>query len=247
MDIEYIKEKIYHLDNNSRKIQPGEYLSSEIISILRDGNTSDRAACFAPTKGATKSKKDVCLFRSEITCSKCGKEITKDVSRQRLLDYLRGTKQILCEDCESILNKEKRQKQEDLLKENEQRVKQIDINTENYIKNYLNPKEKWDSDIPHYERQKIIMGGYGLNNDMIARHIQNMSYKDFLQTPYWEAVSAYKKYRENRKCALCGSNKVLATHHNTYERHGMEHLYKVANEDLIVLCQDCHSKFHDKL
>ena len=41
---------------------------------------------------------------------------------------------------------------------------------------------------------------------------------------------------------MCGSDKNLSTHHNTYENHGYEHKNEVINKDLIVLCQDCHNK-----
>ena len=33
-------------------------------------------------------------------------------------------------------------------------------------------------------------------------------------------------------------------HHKTYEHHGQEHRYL---GDLVLLCRNCHSKFHDKL
>lgn len=56
MDIKYLKEKIYHLDEQ-RKIQPGEYLSAEVISILRDGKTTDRIACFTTSEKNTNPKK----------------------------------------------------------------------------------------------------------------------------------------------------------------------------------------------
>lgn len=241
MDIEFIKEKIYHTDDK-RKIQPGEYISADVVQILRDGNTTDRAACFAPI-GDTK---DIVLFRSEITCSECNQPIVKDLTKTGLLSYLKNTKMILCDECvcklQEIKDQEVKQK---LIDQEEYRQKLIRI-TDDYISSYLNPLFEWDKDLPAYARQELIIGRHDVNYNKVAEHIKTMSYKDFLQTLYWETISAYKKFKVNYKCALCGSNKNLSTHHSSYKRHGHEHEYSVIEEDLIVLCQDCHSKFHDK-
>lgn len=176
MDIEHIKEKIYHLSNDDKKIQPGEYLSAEIISILRDGNISDRVACFAPTKDIAAQTKKVCLFPSEITCSECQKSMLQNLSKQSLLDYLRGAKTILCSSCEEALkikNEEEREKQLKFYKERK-------INyTKEYILKYLDPNQVWDEAIKLYERQKLILDQSCVDHDMIARHIQGMTYKDF--------------------------------------------------------------------
>lgn len=242
MDIEFIKEKIYHTDVE-RKIQPGEYLSAEVINILRDGNTTDRIACFAPGG----SPKEPCLFECEINCSKCSEPIIRTISKTTLFDYLKKSKSILCDGCmnECLKQQEENKIQYKVeLKEREEKIIKI---TDDYISAYLDPNQEWDKSIPLHARKDLIVNRNDINYNIITKHIKSMSYKDFLQTPYWEAISAYKKYKENYRCALCGSNKNLATHHKTYERHGEEHTYKVINEDLIVLCKDCHSKFHNKL
>jgi len=70
-----------------------------------------------------------------------------------------------------------------------------------------------------------------------------MEYSDFLKTPYWKGVSEKKKSQAEFKCQLCSSNANLATHHRTYETHGYEINYL---KDLIVLCKECHSKFHEE-
>jgi DNA-directed RNA polymerase subunit M/transcription elongation factor TFIIS len=72
-----------------------------------------------------------------------------------------------------------------------------------------------------------------------------MPYKEFLLTPYWKAISNYVRYRRECKCQLCGSVKSLNVHHRDYERRGQE--YEHWQTDLILLCNDCHSKFHSKL
>lgn len=84
-----------------------------------------------------------------------------------------------------------------------------------------------------------------VNYDVVASHIRGMKYKDFLQTPYWDFVTSMKKYRADYKCELCGATKYLQVHHKSYENHGREHTTQ-GLKDLIVLCKNCHAKFHDK-
>lgn len=69
-----------------------------------------------------------------------------------------------------------------------------------------------------------------------------MPYEQYLQTPEWEMKRDAALQRANKRCELCNSTKFLQVHHKTYENRGQEPL-----EDLIVLCRDCHSKFHNKL
>lgn len=69
------------------------------------------------------------------------------------------------------------------------------------------------------------------------------SYEDYLQSDIWKEKSDAAKARAGWKCQLNvkHSNKVLHTHHRTYERIGNE-----LDTDLIVLCNGCHKKFHSK-
>lgn len=241
MDIKYIKEKIYHLDEN-KKIQLGEYIPSEVIEILKQGNSIDREACFVlPGK-----YKEPYLYKSEITCSNCEKLLVKELTKTKLLNYLNGNKEILCDECQAIEDDKKlAEHNEDQIKE-QNYFKNIQENTKNYIKQYLKPDQQWDNDMSLNDKINLIIYN-NVNYNEITNYIKSMTYHDFLKTLYWTTVSAYKKYKTGYKCALCGSNKQLATHHRSYERHGQEHLQKVINEYLIVLCNDCHNKFHDKI
>lgn len=187
------------------------------------------------------------LFTAELTCSDCGNEIIQELTKTALLDYLKGTNKIICKECQVKLELTEQIKKEQKIKEEEQYAKQKIINTEEYIKNYLSPGKEWDVSIKPYERQNIIIQNNKIDSNIIAQHIRNMPYNDFLKTPYWSTISAYKKYQTNYKCSICGSKNNLSTHHSTYERHGYEHLYTVIKNDLIVLCQSCHDKFHDKI
>lgn len=66
-------------------------------------------------------------------------------------------------------------------------------------------------------------------------------YQAYLNSPRWQAIRK-RLYREYEyKCAMCGSPKNLNVHHITYENLGEE-----KDEDLTVLCQQCHSDIHGK-
>ena len=68
-----------------------------------------------------------------------------------------------------------------------------------------------------------------------------MPYQEYLQTKHWRNKRYEALKRANHKCQLCGSKENLQVHHNTYDNRGNE-----KDEDLIVLCEICHAKFHDK-
>lgn len=73
-------------------------------------------------------------------------------------------------------------------------------------------------------------------------NLATMPYCDYLQTPEWQATRKRKLKQANYKCQVCNTNgKTLDVHHRTYERRGNER-----DADLIVLCRDCHSTFHEK-
>lgn len=68
------------------------------------------------------------------------------------------------------------------------------------------------------------------------------NYSEYLKSEHWQKTRKRALSRAKYKCQLCGNkNEKLNVHHNTYENLGNE-----KNEDLIVLCESCHSKFHDK-
>jgi len=74
--------------------------------------------------------------------------------------------------------------------------------------------------------------------------LREMPYQEFLGTIYWDIVRRYVLWKRKFICELCKSNGELNVHHKTYDHRGEEYLFL---EDLIVLCQPCHAKFHDKL
>jgi 5-methylcytosine-specific restriction endonuclease McrA len=72
--------------------------------------------------------------------------------------------------------------------------------------------------------------------------LKDMPYREYLETHEWQRTRKDALKRADRKCQLCNAEGTeLHVHHKTYERRGEE-----LPEDLIVLCKDCHAKFHDK-
>jgi len=58
--------------------------------------------------------------------------------------------------------------------------------------------------------------------------------------PDWSERSALIKERDNHKCKICGSSKVLQVHHQTKLRNGGTNL----SANLVTLCKKCHLGVH---
>lgn len=71
--------------------------------------------------------------------------------------------------------------------------------------------------------------------------LKTMPYKEYLQTEHWQEFRRKVLKRYNNKCQLCGKTGKLNVHHNNYDHRGEED-YK----DVLLLCEDCHHKFHNK-
>lgn len=67
-------------------------------------------------------------------------------------------------------------------------------------------------------------------------------YKEYLQTDHWKEIRLKALNRAGNRCQLCCNTYNLNVHHNTYRNKGHEDL-----KDLVVLCRECHAKFHDKM
>ena len=106
-----------------------------------------------------------------------------------------------------------------------------------YYKKYYtkeNNKQKINKEII----QKQILSQEELDEINVLKTIP---YQEYLQTEHWRNKRYEALKRANHKCQLCGSKENLQVHHNTYDNRGNE-----KDEDLIVLCEICHGKFHDK-
>jgi hypothetical protein len=67
-------------------------------------------------------------------------------------------------------------------------------------------------------------------------------YQEYLATEHWQTVRRAALERASHRCQLCSSLGPLNVHHRTYS-----YIARERAEDVIVLCRDCHAKFHDKL
>jgi ssDNA-binding Zn-finger/Zn-ribbon topoisomerase 1 len=68
-------------------------------------------------------------------------------------------------------------------------------------------------------------------------------YQEYLKSSAWEDKRIDALNYAEYKCQICYRNDIpLHVHHRTYERFKQERI-----SDLVVLCRDCHAKFHDKL
>lgn len=76
------------------------------------------------------------------------------------------------------------------------------------------------------------------------RIMAHRNYPEYLNTPELKAKKNRVRIRAGSRCQLCGTTKKpLECHHNTYQRLGGNEL----PEDFLVLCRDCHGRFHDLL
>lgn len=91
---------------------------------------------------------------------------------------------------------------------------------------------------------KIFEALSRMDPEALAFGIKRMSYRCFLESAYWFAVSTRAKANAQMRCQVCNSGNSIATHHRTYNTHGAEHLNMI---DLIVLCSSCHGLFHGQI
>jgi len=80
--------------------------------------------------------------------------------------------------------------------------------------------------------------------NLFSKKVLNyIDYKEYLKSDYRKKLSSECKQEAGNKCKLCNSTKRLNVHHRSYDNlRNREKEIK----DLIVLCEDCHSKFHNK-
>ena len=69
-----------------------------------------------------------------------------------------------------------------------------------------------------------------------------MPYGEYLQTSHWLHFKGEALKDAGFKCRTCCSKEtVLNVHHNNYSNRGLETF-----NDVVVLCEVCHAKFHNK-
>lgn len=76
-----------------------------------------------------------------------------------------------------------------------------------------------------------------------SEELSKIDYYEYLKTEAWQVKRMDHLRKSGFKCQICNNGKtILDVHHRTYSRLGKEKY-----EDLIVLCRECHGRFHDKL
>lgn len=246
MDKNFIEAIIFDNGRDDRLIKRGDFLDKNIVKMLCNAKPSKVPKAFYMYDDKERHPEP---YKIEITCSKCGKEHVKELNKTKVIEALRciqiGEDKYGVSWCDDCTKKEKEIREfEREASERENRIFVLK-QKEEYLK-YLDPRFKFNDGFPAKLKISTIMNApYVIDNYFIKSHICALNYKEFLDTPYWDGVRCYKLQKANYKCQLCGKTGKLNVHHRTYENHGMEHVKKVADSDLIVLCEDCHRKFHN--
>ena len=191
--------------------------------------------CFEPIK------ENGVKWLIELKCNNCEKLYDIEVPKRFIHEYLEGkTKNNYCRECfykMQEIEKQKRIEDEKTEKADRKELK----NT--YIEHYLNKNYELIKKNIYAIRDDIRNFLYLFSDYEIKKICDDIPYKDYLQTPYWKCTSELARRKARYKCQLCGkTNTMLNVHHKTYENKGKE----INNlDDLIVLCKNCHQKFHD--
>lgn len=177
--------------------------------------------------------------KTEFCCHKCSTKYFKNLSKTAVIGTIFQID--CCEKCSSEIENERSKRYE---LEKEQWKIQSNEQTDEFINNYLNPNHKFNSEnLKKSEWFYFLFNKLGgLNKEKLFEYASTMNYKSFLNTPYWQAVRQKVLKKWNYKCALCSSNENLNIHHRSYENKGRE---LVNQNDLICLCNNCHSTFHE--
>lgn len=69
--------------------------------------------------------------------------------------------------------------------------------------------------------------------------LKALPYREYLKSRHWRDTRLRALDKANFRCQVCNTDEKLEVHHRTYEDLGNEQL-----EDLTVLCQFCHTSFH---
>lgn len=216
-------------------IVSGDHLDEKVIELfIKHGIGNIKQFFRVGEEGA--------FYFADVKCKYCGKVITKQFSKTKLLEYVNDVRQkrdkILCTDC---YLEEERKRLENESKERISWEEKKEKNTEEYINNYLNPDNSWNDGIKPYQKRQYLREAY-VDWKKIKEYICDMDYHEFLKTPYWKAIAESVKRYHNYTCQLCNGTEGLSVHHKTYENHGDE-LHNM--KDLICLCKHCHEKFHE--
>lgn len=77
-----------------------------------------------------------------------------------------------------------------------------------------------------------------------VRKIKNVDdYHTYLRSRHWQNFRGHM-FTIQKKCQLCGSTEKLQVHHKWYGTRKKSILYRETKDDVVVLCDRCHQKYH---
>lgn len=219
-------------------IHSGDHITREVIDFLRDlkkkTNAEIVASCIQSSPEDAAHTKEYCFFTVDQKCKECGKVRQVRMSKTNFrTEFACGKEpEYGCEEC--------REKKE--IERRAERAIECEKAKKDFIRTYCEPNKAYviegkPSNV--YYRMRSLFCLYA---EEASRHLKRLDYdEEFLQTPYWKIVASYSKYKAKYRCSMCNSTEKLNVHHRYYGTHG-EEIYHP--EDLFVLCNDCHYRFH---
>lgn len=69
--------------------------------------------------------------------------------------------------------------------------------------------------------------------------MDKQNYQEYLKSDHWQKTRNKMLEHYNHTCVICGKQERLHVHHISYDR-----LWQEDFDDLVVLCEDCHSWIH---
>jgi 5-methylcytosine-specific restriction endonuclease McrA len=103
----------------------------------------------------------------------------------------------------------------------------------------LNPDLPMD-DILNFQVVGSVLTKLGAFLEQECR-LKDMPYVEYLKSEHWKRTRELALGYYGRACCLCSKTTGIQVHHRNYHNKGHETV-----SDLIVLCSNCHAKFHDK-
>ena len=98
-----------------------------------------------------------------------------------------------------------------------------------------------EEDVPGLNDYWVIDRSFDRNPPVqLPNRLASLPYDLYLETDHWKQLREKAIAHYGETCVLCDRQPVQV-HHRTYVRRGFERL-----TDLIVLCDDCHSRYHGK-
>jgi len=108
--------------------------------------------------------------------------------------------------------------------ENGKRCSKYVIGTSKYCEKHRQP----------FKHQTYAIGSRKFDGESTATR-----YEQYIQSDQWKERAKRERAFWNNSCSLCHRKGELHVHHSTYVRLGNEQ-----HGDLIVLCENCHTIFH---